>query len=1091
MSALSLSADDTGQQERRARAEPGLVVETGARMGTCDVLAFTKSGSELVATGDDKVVRVWPVNADGINPKSVRTLRWSIWHEQRGNLYALALDKDERRVAIAGKGVVTSRVAILDFHTGEVLKVLTDTKGNDKVIRALAFSPSGNHLAIGSDDGSVWLWDLSTGENDVQRLGSEPKAAASNPVRLLYFEQETQLLSVAFDGKANIWSTVKPEAPPTVRFEFMADREQPVKLHRVAISPDGQWLAAGGVHPCVEIRSRDGQRKREINLSGPNEVPKQIARSLAFDRTGDRLAIGIRSIERLDFFYGTNDQIVIYDLKPATPSPTPGPKCSYHAEALAFHPDEQCLAVAGGDNHEISYWNLATRKAVGETVRGPGSALWAIGLSADNRYLGFREQRAARPTVNERGSGPWRVFDLNRRRFQPANFEFQPAAPVETGWKVTFSENFVFDWSVIAPDGRRFTLSLDSGGQPLCYAFLSADGKTPVRLAVGQYYGSVSVFELDEPEPRKLDQGYVLPTRVYTVHQGEIMGIAASADQQWLVTASRDGTIAALSLADWPSGNELGAGFVQHDGRVFVKSVDTGGPAWEAGLNLGDEIRLLAFDGRRPPVYNRTNTEGGPAGTPEACIARLNNPIPGKEFRFDLLRPGQRSTVPAATRIFRRPQWRFFPTRDRDWAIWLWRSYYYDTSTHGDSLIGWHINRGPAGIEKPQFFSADKLRTVYHRQDIVHKLLWEPKIDVGLQSLVKVRPPEVKIDIVDAENRPADKDVTVIIRAVSQDRANPDQHLTRADLWIDDFRYATWEIGGTAFSKPVTIPASALRTGDNQLTFQCRNAKGGLDEATARIAGAPRDGLPDLYGLVIGVGDYGNSRGPTGRLGDLPFTITDARAIREAWLRQSGKRFREAEITPLLNQNATRAAILRHLAQLREKVRPDDLLVVSLGGHGYDQLGGNADRFVFCCTDFDSERAEQTGLTSQTLYEHLAMLRCRKLVLLDVCHSGLVANPVRGLTPGGKGPTILASCDKAESAAEIPGIDHGLFTYALIEALGNQFDKADTDGDQKLNANELFTYSERRLPELLRDIGHIQNPTCFPKRPDRFPLAVK
>ena len=61
---------------------------------------------------------------------------------------------------------------------------------------------------------------------------------------------------------------------------------------------------------------------------------------------------------------------------------------------------------------------------------------------------------------------------------------------------------------------------------------------------------------------------------------------------------------------------------------------------------------------------------------------------------------------------------------------------------------------------------------------------------------------------------------------------------------------------------------------------------------------------------------------------------------------------------------------------------------------------------------------------------------CRKLVLLDVCHAGMAANPVRGLTPGGKGPTILASCEGTEVSIEDPGLGHGLFTAALLEALG-------------------------------------------------------
>jgi WD40 repeat protein len=1087
------------QQDRRGRTEPGLIVETGGRMGTCDMLTFSPDGRFLLAVGDDKVVRIWPVGPKGIDAKGVRALRWSIWHEQRGNIYAMALDPPGRRVAIGGKGVITGMVMVLDFQTGKVLQALTDVKNNDQVIRFVVFSPSGDQLAFGAEDGSVWLWNLASDrDNDVRRLGPGSKDKSFNSVRLLVFEKENQLVSVGWDGRVLEWNLEQPMAEPRFRFRFFDNEDGKADLYRVVLSADGKWLAAAGWHPSVQIRSLDGkERKNDIVLSGRRAFPVRVARSLAFDATSQRLAVGIRTIDSNDFFHGTNDEVTVFDL--AKGQTSAGPPCSYHAEGLAFHPEGTLLALAGGDNHEVTLWNTVTREKVGPEGRGPGNCLWGVGLSSNSRYLGFLDRRAADPDANHRGSGPWTVFDLNRHKWLATPQDFKPVKPVESidGWRVSFPKKNVFQWSLVGPDERQWPLNFEenTGGKPLCYTFLKAVGDKPLRLAVGQYFGAISIFELNADKPRHLEAmsdgvEQAVPARLLTAHQGEVMALAPSADHKWLVSASRDQTIAGCNLGDGPTKTELGATFKHADGKLLVDAVDAGDPAWEAGLIKGDEVRLLAYSGRLE--FDAAKGKGDIKST----MQLLGRARPGRELYFVLKRPGQPNLIHTPTTIRRRPQWRFFPTRDKEWVLWLWRSYYYDTSTNGDYLIGWHVNKGKMLDRQPDFYKAEKMRQAYQRPDLVDQLLWDAKAETTLPSLVRIRPPHVMISLVYRDKKPSDDVVEVTLQADAYDKDNPDQQLKRAELWIEDYRYASWPGAGKNFTKTISIPRSALRSGANQLTFQCYNEAGSNDEATLPLQQGNRTDRPNLFGLVVGIGNYQNARVPGGRPPvDLKYTTADARAMRDAWSKQVGKRYQHGSLELLPDEQATREAILGHLKKLVGKVQPDDLLLVFLAGHGYDQSreqpGKN--RFVFCTPTFDIARPEETGITSQALYEALAVLPCRKLVLLDVCHAGLAANPVRDLTPGGKGPIILASCDKTESAVEDDTYKHGLFTYALIEALGTAFDKADKNKDGKLDADELFAYAEGRVPELLKTVKREegQNPTRFPLSPEPAPLAEK
>src|SRR5690606_22426063 len=162
------------------------------------------------------------------------------------------------------------------------------------------------------------------------------------------------------------------------------------------------------------------------------------------------------------------------------------------------------LAVAGGDDHEVCLWHKLRTQV--NQVRSPGGTLWSVALSRDGQSLGFRDQRNATPEhPNQRGSGPWRVFDLERRTWGPTS-NFTPVLPVDTlgGWRVEPSRPDARVWYAIGPTGQRLTLDLHPTADwiPLCYTFLRpARTGGPVRLAVGHLFG-ISVFELRPEEAR-------------------------------------------------------------------------------------------------------------------------------------------------------------------------------------------------------------------------------------------------------------------------------------------------------------------------------------------------------------------------------------------------------------------------------------------------------------------------------------------------------------------------------------------------------------------------------------------------------------
>jgi WD40 repeat protein len=1067
--ALLIAGTAFAQNDRRDRQNPELIVESGGRLGSCDSLQFTEDGQYVMAVGDDKVVRIWPYRDGKLQVDGMQVLRWSIWREHRGAIFALALspDKENKHVAIAGLGPLTSAVAVLERATGKVLHQTyakpTDGEQAD-AIWSLAYAPDGKRVAFGDSFGGVWIWDFTNDARLVARHGH--KRDKTNKIRLVHFYDEETLLSVAEDGSIRRVDLL----PQGVNVKALDPFETNNKtIFRVTISRDKKWFAAGIEGNFVLLRSLDGKTKHQISLQ-----EREFPRAVAFDRDSERLAVSIgRTSSESPFYMETEDRIVFYDLngKPTAPE---GPRGLYRAWFIAFHPNKKDVAIAAGENHEVTLWRLADMREPVSVMSGAGKALWDVALSTDGSQIAFRDQRNPKALdPNARAQGPWRAFDLLRREWtDPDKFEGVKQLRQWNGWTVEPHPTDANTWYAVTPERKRLPLPLDkdTDGMPLCYTFLPPLGNGPPRLAVGHLWG-FSVFELTD-QPKRI--------RLCTGHQADVTALAASKDGSFIVAASRDQTISAWNLKDWENQPTLGASFALKDDRLMVEKVAAGSPAWETGLVAGDEVKTFKFAG----------AAGALDGGPQAWLARLQNPEPGTEHFFVIRRAGQE--IPLKTTVRQRPLWRFFPTKDNEWVLWMWQNSYYDTSTKGDSYIGWHVN-APDMNREPTFYRAEQFRRIYERPDVIDKLLQTNNVQAALREALgdnplpprfnDKEPPFAGLKL--AAKTTKNDDVTATLTATPHGD-NPDFQPVRVELWINDFRFLEdkqpdkWDKTGKTFRKVVTLPNAKLRAGKNIVTFQVHNRTGGRAEITAELNCTRPAAPPRLFGLAVGVNDYSaitTGPGERGKLVNLTSASNDAAMMQLRWLEQKAL-YTNREMFLNVDKKAKLADILRELDGLAEKVGPEDRCVIFLAGHGlFVEHKGTKEQaprttWLFCCPDFDATRPEQTGVTSEVLYTKLAAIAGRKLVILDACHSGeAAANPVRSLVPSGQGPVIIASCDRNQSSYEDPKKKHGVFTYAMLEALGKEFAAADFDKNQELDPHELYLYTRRRMPKLLQEAG--------------------
>jgi WD40 repeat protein len=115
--------------------------------------------------------------------------------------------------------------------------------GHKYDVKSIAFSPDGKLLASSSDDETIRLWDVATG----QTVG-KPLQGHSGPVNSVAFSPDSKLLASGGSGKTiRLWDVVTGQAVG-----------KPLEGHSssvtsVAFSPDGKLLASGSQDKTIRM----------------------------------------------------------------------------------------------------------------------------------------------------------------------------------------------------------------------------------------------------------------------------------------------------------------------------------------------------------------------------------------------------------------------------------------------------------------------------------------------------------------------------------------------------------------------------------------------------------------------------------------------------------------------------------------------------------------------------------------------------------------------------------------------------------------------------------------------------------------------
>ena len=911
---------------------------------------------------------------------------------------------------IAGGEEVPSRPFLrieTGMHTAKIVRIDTDA--------------AGRFLVTGSLDKTVRVWDLASG---LLLRTLRP------PTRENDYEGETFAVAISPDGEFVAASGVNLDI-------YLFDRQSGRLLRRLsglpaiaidlAFSPDGSRLAAS-------LRGSSGLRV--FRMPDGHEVGKGV------DYGGDSFGVAFAADGRLaTTSYDGKIRLYGPDFHLLASASAPGGKQPF---GVAFSPDGRRIAVGYADVPRVDVLDATDlRNLYVPDTRGTLGIFLSVTWSADGNILyaagAFGKSEGVRLVRrwNDAGRGAFQDFGntdnlimtlhalpLGRLAFG----SFEPAWGVlDASGKSSLSQHpNIADLHELAGGFR-----VDSDGMSIRFAY--DRGKRPARFSIADRR-----LLLDPPEDPRL-----APPRT------------SAPDLEYAGTGVPKLNGQPLALDPFETVDSLA---VAPDGQSFL-------------LSTSMRLRFFSRDGSQRWSIPAFNFPGAVNLTGDGRLAVAT--FGDGTIRWYRADNGNELLA-------------FFPHADgKRWVLWT-PSGYYDASVDGEDLIGWQVNNGPD--READFFSARHFHDRFWKPEVIDLILEtldeaEAVRKAGILSQAKEAvaiqredlPPVVTIlDPADGAEM-----TTSIVKIRVNVRSPSGKPVTR--LWA--------KVDG----QPIESRTAEYVPADSQTPDTARDFERNLEvplppgdhiiEAIAEVAGrvstparitvkrkapAPPPTAGRLFALVVGIAEYAKAEYK------LNFADDDARAVADLLRKQKGRTFGTVEVHELIDPKATRDALIDELQWLDEAVGPNDMAVVFFAGHGVNDRG-----YFFLPYNADLARPIATLLSQSQLQEILTRLRGKVLLFLDTCRAGSVFGGsdderrrrvdvtalLNSLTYSQGGLVVFSAAGGRELSQERADWGHGAFTKALLEALQGA---ADAQGNRngEITITELDSYLADRVREL-------------------------
>ena len=361
--------------------------------------------------------------------------------ETPAGIRSISISPDGQTLAIGNSG----GVRLLEVRTREPGLTLELTT----IPLDVSFSSDGRLLAIAGSNGTIYLWDVMTGE----LRHTIEQAHLGNCDSVAFSPDGQTLASGGVDNAVRLWDV----STGVLRHELTGHTH---RVKSVAFSPDGKTLTSGGLDGTVRLWNVSTGSLRQTITTGAGWVW-----SVAFSPDGKTLASSTDTAVRL---WDVSTYELRYTLHGHTTL----------VHSISFSPDSKSLASVSPQDSIVNIWDVRTGERRQELTGYTGS-VESMSFSPDSETLATVGEGKSFIDMWDVSTGALRQTLGHTRRIRSISF-----SPDGKTLASAADDNFVLLWDVSTGALRQ---TLTTGAAPLttgaAWAWVntvsfSPDGKT-------------------------------------------------------------------------------------------------------------------------------------------------------------------------------------------------------------------------------------------------------------------------------------------------------------------------------------------------------------------------------------------------------------------------------------------------------------------------------------------------------------------------------------------------------------------------------------------------------------------------------------